>query len=249
MPRHPDGDKAMTGAERLRRFRERQRKERGQPDDPSPGATIDALRKENVALRRQLADAAPAASHQELIEARAEIERLRAGKVDQKALATLKYDFEVRARKLENEYIARMEKQARDSVTVQISDDVQTEVNRWLEVLLPELHKERSKARRAVAKRKHVVTKAAFNKLLSAVHSDTGRHATAKERDAATRTLITLKPHVMAEADEPTQWDSDLPNDLAGWAKRLQDAELKRRMRDIPQPRGMPLPPFLTPKK
>ena len=52
-----------------------------------------------------------------------------------------------------------------------ISDDVASEVNRWLEVLLPELHRERSKARRAVAKRKRVLTKAAF-RLLSAVHAD-----------------------------------------------------------------------------
>jgi hypothetical protein len=156
----------------------------------------------------------------------------------------------VRARKLENEYIARLAKQVQDSVPpLQINGDVASEVNRWLEVLLPELHKERSKARRAVAKRKRVVTKAAFNKLLSAVHSDTGRHATTKERDAATRTLITLKPYVLDETDEPTRWDSDLPTDLAGWAKRLQDTELKRRMRDIPEPKVMPLPPFLRDPK
>ena len=43
---------------------------------------------------------------------------------------------------------------------------------------------------------------------------------------------------MLDEADEPTQWDSDLPNDLAGWAERLADAEFKRRMREVPQPRG-----------
>jgi hypothetical protein len=164
-------------------------------------------------------------------------------------LAKLEYDYEVRVCKLENEYIAKLERQARDMRPVQISGDVQTQVNQWLELLLPELHKERSKARQAVAKRKRILSKAAFSKLLFAVHSDTGRHATATQRDTATRILNALKPYVLAEADEPTQWDSDLPNDLAGWAKRLHDAELKRRMRTIPQPKGMPLPSFLDPKQ
>ena len=92
-----------------------------------------------AALTKELATAKAAS-----IEARTEIDRLRAENVklsDPKALDILKlkleYEYEVRALKLENEYIARMEKQARDSVTVQVSDDVQTEVNRWLELLLP----------------------------------------------------------------------------------------------------------------
>lgn len=67
---------AMTGAERLRRFRERKRQERG-PTDPSPAAVIDALRKENAALRRQQAAKPAPAQDDELIDARAEIERLR----------------------------------------------------------------------------------------------------------------------------------------------------------------------------
>lgn len=52
MPRRPDGDKAMTGAERQRLWRERLKRERG---TPTPGQVILALRKENAALRRQLA--------------------------------------------------------------------------------------------------------------------------------------------------------------------------------------------------
>jgi hypothetical protein len=240
------------------------------PRKPSPYVQ---MKETNITLQEQLqsaldenktfkrAEATPAAgASQELAAAREEIAKLKAelaaakaAPVPQEALDIMKrkleYEYEVRACKLENEYIARMAKQARDSVTVQISGDVQMEVNRWLGVLLPELHKERSKARRAVAKRKRVVTKAAFNKLLNAVHPDTGRHATVKDRDAATRVLIGLRPFVLDEADEPTTtWDSDLPNDLAGWAKRMQDAELKRRMSDIPNPRAMPLPPFLEPK-
>jgi hypothetical protein len=205
-----------------------------------------------AALTKELA-AAKAAS----IEARTEIDRLRAENVklsDPKALEiqkrTLEYEYEVRARTLENEYIARLTKQVQDSVPpLQISGGVASEVNRWLEVLLPELHKERSKARKAVAKRKRVVSRAAFNKLRFAVASDTGPHQTAKERDTATLILNELKPHVLDEKDEPTQWDSDLPNDLAGWAKRLADVELKRRMRGVPQPKGMPLPPFLRDPK
>ena len=65
---------AMTGAERLRRFRERKRQERG-PTDPSPAAVIDALRKENAALRRQQAAKPAPAQDDELIDARAEIAR------------------------------------------------------------------------------------------------------------------------------------------------------------------------------
>jgi hypothetical protein len=239
---------AFTNAEKQARWRAKR------------DAEIERLRK--VAAGQPQAapvqDKPAAAPSDELLAARAEIERLRALAAqakpeiagDPKALDMLKrqleYDYEVRARKLENEYIARLEKQARDSVPpVKISDDVQTEVNRWLELLLPELHKERSKARNAVAKRKRVLTKATFNKLCFAVHPDTGHHASAKERNAAMRILNALKPYVLDEADEPTQWDSDLPNDLAEWAKRLHDAELKRRTRDVPMPKGMPLPPFL----
>jgi cell division protein FtsB len=44
MPRHADGERAMTGAERLRKFRERKRQERG----PSPQAILEA---ENAALQ------------------------------------------------------------------------------------------------------------------------------------------------------------------------------------------------------
>lgn len=56
MPRQPLGDQPMTDAERQRKRRERLRQERG-PVDPSPAAIIDALRKENAALRRRLAAA------------------------------------------------------------------------------------------------------------------------------------------------------------------------------------------------
>ncbi len=67
----------MTDAERQRKRRERLRQERG-PVDPSPAAIIDALRKENAALRRQVAGAATAAPVQdELVKARAEIDSLR----------------------------------------------------------------------------------------------------------------------------------------------------------------------------
>jgi hypothetical protein len=58
MPPKPIGDRPMTATERTRKRRERLRRERGA--DPSPAAIIDALRKENAALRRQLA-AKPAA--------------------------------------------------------------------------------------------------------------------------------------------------------------------------------------------
>ncbi len=93
-------------------------------------------------------------------------------------------------------------------------------------------------ARKAVAKRKRVVTKAAFNKLRFVAHPDTGSHASDKQRGTAARMILNeLTPYVLDEADEPTQWDSDLPNDLAGW-QRLADAELKRRMRVVPQPKG-----------
>ena len=191
-----------------------------------------------------------AALTMELATAKARIVQLEAAAQEplDRIKRTLEYDYEVRARRLENEYIARMAQQARDSVTVPISDDVQTEVNRWLELLLAELHKERSKARKAVAKRKRVMTKTAFNKVMRAVHPDTGGHATENDRNAATRALNALKPYVLDEADEPTRWDSDLPDDLAGWARRMQEAELARRMRDIPHPRGMPIPPFLVPR-
>ena len=45
----------LTNAERQRRRRERLRQERG---EQTPAALIDALRKENAAVRRQLAAAA-----------------------------------------------------------------------------------------------------------------------------------------------------------------------------------------------
>ena len=82
MPRHALGEKPMTDAERQRKRRERLRQEQGQPDQ-SPAAMIDALRKENAALRRQLATKAdptsPAAPVQDakLAQARQEIERLK----------------------------------------------------------------------------------------------------------------------------------------------------------------------------
>jgi hypothetical protein len=209
-------------------------------------AELDRVRSENPGAKPQTAPS------DELLAARKEIKRLRAENVklsDPKALAILQYEYEVRACNLENDYIARLAKQARDSAPpVQINDDVQIEVNRWLELLLPELHKERSKARKAIVKRKGIVPKATFNLLRRAVHPDTGPHVTVKVRDAAMKVLNALKPYVLSEADEPTEWDSDLPNDLAGWAKRLHDAEVKRRMRDIPNPKPMPLPPFLKPK-
>ena len=50
MGRQPLGEKAMTDAERQRRRRERLRKGRPQ----TPAAIIDALRKANAALRREI---------------------------------------------------------------------------------------------------------------------------------------------------------------------------------------------------
>ena len=75
MPRHPQGDKAMTGAERQRHWRERLQ----QAEPPS------------VKLAREAAKAAQtsvSASSQELVEARAEIERLRAQLASKPASAT-----------------------------------------------------------------------------------------------------------------------------------------------------------------
>ena len=126
--------------------------------------------------------------------------------------------------------------------------DVQAEVNRWLEVLLPELHKERTKARKAVAARKRILTRGAFNKLMHLVHPDTAKQATVKEREWATRIMLALKPLLLDEKDEPTVWDSDLPNDLAGWGKRMADADLKRKLRSMPKPKPPPLPPHLPPQ-
>jgi hypothetical protein len=65
MPRKPIGDHAMTGAERLRLFRERKRQERkaSEPAAPSPELTeareeIERLRAENAALKTARAGAA-----------------------------------------------------------------------------------------------------------------------------------------------------------------------------------------------
>jgi hypothetical protein len=67
----------MTDAERQRKRRERLRQERG-PVDRSPAAIIDALRKDNTDLRRQLANVVKAApASDELASARGVIERLR----------------------------------------------------------------------------------------------------------------------------------------------------------------------------
>ena len=81
MPRYPDGDRAMTDAERQRKRRARLRQERGQ--DSSPDAVIDALRKENACLRerddgrRDQYAALDKAARQEIERLRQEIERLR----------------------------------------------------------------------------------------------------------------------------------------------------------------------------
>jgi len=63
MPRHPRGDKAMTGAERQRQWRERKRKERGPATakaEPSSRELAEA-RAEIDLLRAQLAAAPKAA--------------------------------------------------------------------------------------------------------------------------------------------------------------------------------------------
>src|SRR3954452_15693820 len=63
MPRHPQGDKAMTGAERQRRWRERMRQHRPAPETDGNAALMQALnevaalREEVAALREQLAAA------------------------------------------------------------------------------------------------------------------------------------------------------------------------------------------------
>jgi hypothetical protein len=85
MPRHPIGETAMTGAERLRRWRERKRQER--PAKPAAGPSSQELaeaRKEIERLREQLAaasKAAPDAKQRELVSkwmnAQLEIDRLR----------------------------------------------------------------------------------------------------------------------------------------------------------------------------
>lgn len=86
MPRHPLGDKAMTGSERLRRWRERKRKERGPAPEADRSASealskaseaLSKARQEIAALRERFEAAAAEPSSQELIEARQEIDRLR----------------------------------------------------------------------------------------------------------------------------------------------------------------------------
>lgn len=53
MPRKPIGDQAMTGAERLRRYRERVRKEQEATPDPSASPELIEARKEIARLRRR----------------------------------------------------------------------------------------------------------------------------------------------------------------------------------------------------
>lgn len=86
MPRHPVGDKAMTGAERLRRWRERKPQERGPAPEADRSASealskaseaLSNARQEIASLREQLPAAAAEPSSQDLIEARQEIDRLR----------------------------------------------------------------------------------------------------------------------------------------------------------------------------
>lgn len=216
MGRPPIGERAMTAAEKMRRYRERKPK---QPPKPSAQAEPDAALRARIAeLERELAEVRQAKSQDGI-------------DIPSLLSASQRERYEAARRRLEKEF-----EQFKEAYKRQAYDDAAAHMDQWLEeTLLPKLRSEQDEAKDIIQSRKGIMDKATFNKIRRCLHTDSRKSASAKVLDEAFTSFMALEKRLLKQADSPTEI-APIPKNRAEWEALRRKAKAQKQRASNPNP-------------
>ena len=204
MGRRPIGDQAMTIAERLRRWRERKRQERGPVQvkptsaearqergaDKPTSEDIDRLRQENDRLSKRITV---------LEAATASAPRAQGGQAE--PAMTLDMIATKTGREQAEAFIRQYRRKLDAEFVRRVMDGIRQRMD---EIVLPHWRKKIEDAQNLYAKRRGLMDKVTFNTIKRALHPDSRNSISDGKLGEAFDTFMGLEKYLLNEANSPT---------------------------------------------
>jgi hypothetical protein len=198
MGRPPIGKVAMTGAERVRRYRAKHgvAKPVTKPVTKQVGTAAAAgLQAENATLKARIAELEAARGKEPLIDA-----------------STLPMSAQ--------EKLETAKRQQMKRLGAEFEQLVANEVRRRIdEMVLPHWKEQIEQAKTLYERRRGAMDKETFNAIRRVLHPDSRKAISDKKLGEAFDTFMRLEKYLLNEKDSPTDWSPGLPSSLAEWDK------------------------------